>query len=152
MSSLHQGLKDWLIDLGGSQKTSSGKLYYKSYSGDSNPIDVRMGKRRIHYQPDVVWEHAGATIVIELALEDDWRAIVGEIVLAGLSGRVDKVFVVTDYTDDRVTQVVSMLDETSRNLDWLKWGATHIEVTNLSDAKKKIIKRLGGSHDYVWDY
>ena len=120
-----------------------GRPHYKSYSGDQQPFDIRIRKNRIDFQPDVIWERGGETCVFELAFEEDWRAIVGEITLAGLSGKIDKIFIITDYEDLKISRVVKMLDNEYKKLKWLKHGADHIVVAgNITDAKRAIKKVL----------
>lgn len=55
----HDALKAYLLDLGKKVEDYKGKPYYEVYSGDSEPIDIRLGRRHIAYQPDVVWVKKG---------------------------------------------------------------------------------------------
>jgi len=54
---LHDRLKNWLVELGEQVKDSRGNPKYSSYSGDSQPIDIRFGMKHVEYQPDVVWKN-----------------------------------------------------------------------------------------------
>jgi len=144
-STIHTPLKRWLITLGAKQEVS----WYRSLSGDKEPLTVQIGKRIITFQPDVIWERAGSTIIFDLALNDGLRSIVGEITLAALSRKVAKVLIVTDYEDKKISTAVSMLSTLYERSKELKWGADHISVKNLSDAKKKIYTYLNKG-DWVW--
>ena len=86
--SLHDGLKYWLIELGKSLG------YAKSYSGDSKPLVIQEGKWHDIYQADVIWAYKGGICVFVIALNEDWRAIVGEICLASMVEDCTKIFVV----------------------------------------------------------
>jgi hypothetical protein len=75
---LHEKLKSFLIEVG--QKEG-----YKSFSGDSECLDIRLKKKRIEYKPDVIWKSKTSCHVFEIAFTEDWRAIVGEFTLAWLA-------------------------------------------------------------------
>ena len=47
--SFHETLKNFLIELG----KEGG---YRAYSGDSEPLDVRIKQSRVEYKPDVIWK------------------------------------------------------------------------------------------------
>jgi hypothetical protein len=91
---LHNPLKQWLVELGEQTKDSRGNPRYEAYSGDSQPIDIRYGKKHVEYKPDVVWNHRGQLHIIELAFSENWRSIVGEIALASMVKHC-KLFLVT---------------------------------------------------------
>ncbi|MGD0650206.1 MAG: hypothetical protein ABSA97_03540 [Verrucomicrobiia bacterium] len=145
---LHESIKHWLMELGVSQM-NRGRNYYRCYTGDSEPLDVRVRRRHVSYRPDVVWEAGSQSVVFELAFTDGWRAIAGEIILAALSRKVAKVFIITDYEDTEVSDMVSIFDDWVRDKDLLKWGAEHIAVAGMEDAKRKIRRRLRQG-DYIW--
>lgn len=86
-ASLHDRLKYWLIELGNS-------LGYESYSGDSEPLTVQLGKWHDSYQPDVVWRYRGEICVFEIVFTEKWRAVVGEICLASMVEDCIKIFIV----------------------------------------------------------
>jgi hypothetical protein len=60
-------LKTFLIELGE-------KEGYKSYSGYSECLDVRIKRKRIEYKPDVVWNTGKSCYAFEFAFTEDWRA------------------------------------------------------------------------------
>lgn len=76
---LHDDLKNFLLEVGK-------KEGYKSFSGDSECLDIRLKKRHTEYKPDVVWKSKTSCHVFEFAFTEDWRAIVGEFTLAWLAG------------------------------------------------------------------
>lgn len=76
---LHEKLKKMLIDIGS-------KAGYKSFSGDSECLDIRLKRKHIEYKPDVIWKSKTSCHVFEIAFTEDWRAIVGEYILAWLAG------------------------------------------------------------------
>jgi hypothetical protein len=73
----HSQLKSFLIELGE-------KEGYKSYSGDSEPLDIRLRRKRIEYKPDVIWKYRREIYVFEIGFTEDWRAIIGEFTSACL--------------------------------------------------------------------
>lgn len=112
----HDSLKSWLISKGQARTTESGKRYYsRCYSGDSQPLDVRVGKRRFEFQPDVIFDKNGVLDVIELAFEEDWRAIVGEATMCSMVGRVEALMTIrykeNDTADEKVGRAISLLSE-----------------------------------------
>lgn len=94
---VHSALKEYLLELGTNVKDSKRKPYYRVYSGDSEPIDIRFGKKHYEYLPDVVWERKGRPLIIEIALSEDWRSVVGEITLASLTKGCVGILVITTY-------------------------------------------------------
>jgi hypothetical protein len=75
----HEELKAFLIELGEEKG-------YKSFSGDSECLDVRIKRKRIEYKPDVVWQKGNSCYSFEFAFTEDWRAVIGEFVLSWLKG------------------------------------------------------------------
>lgn len=149
--SLHTSLKKWLIELGENYTYNKKRYYQRCYSGDSEPIDVRKGKRHIEYQPDVIFERNGRLSVIELAFEEDWRAIAGEICLCSLSGRVDSLLIIRfqginpdpDYI--KVKRLVSILNEIYWQSGVVKHGVGSIflpEGVTLQKGKTIILGQL----------
>jgi len=75
----HTTVKDILFEIAESTK------YWKAKSGDSQPLDIRKGKRHIEYNPDVYWmSPQGKIFIFEVAYTEDQRAIVGELTLSSL--------------------------------------------------------------------
>jgi len=91
----------------------------------------------------------GQCVVFELAFTEDWRAIAGEVLLAALSRKVSKVFIVTNYKSPAVSSVVSILNEWMYEEGLLQWGCDHIVVKGIEDAKEKLTRRLRYG-DYIW--
>ena len=87
--SLHDKIKYWLIELGKELG------YEKSYSGDSEPLIVRLGKWYDSYQPDVTWKYRGGICVFEIVFDiRRWKEVVGEICLASMAEDCTKIFVI----------------------------------------------------------
>ncbi|MEM3697466.1 MAG: hypothetical protein QXQ94_08230 [Candidatus Bathyarchaeia archaeon] len=106
----HDVLKEYLLELGRSVKDFKGKPYYRVYSGDSEPIDIRLGKKHIEYLPDVVWERKGRPLIIEIALNEDWRSIVGEMTLASLAKGCSAIFIIaTNWDDEYLNNLMSII-------------------------------------------
>ncbi len=84
----HSIFKEYLIEVGKSVKDARGNPYYEVYSGDSEPLDIRHKKKHFEYQPDVVWKRKGKLYLIEIAFNEDWRSIVGELTLVYLTKRL----------------------------------------------------------------
>jgi hypothetical protein len=145
---LHRSIKSWLMELGNSQE-NKGKKYYRCYSGDGEPLFIQQTRRHISYRPDVVWGDGSQSVVFELAFTDGWRAIAGEVLLAALSRKVAKVFIITDYEDAEVSVMVSILDDWTRESELLKWGCEHIDIAGMEDAKRKLTPRLRQG-EYIW--
>jgi len=83
---LHDQLKNWLLEVGEHSVDRKGKLYYtRTYSGDSEPLDIRKGKKHVEYRPDVIFERGKSRFIIEIAQNDPWLAWVGEVFMAKLA-------------------------------------------------------------------
>lgn len=81
--SFHNDLRDILVEYGEkAQDKKNNTFFSRSYSGDSEPLDVRRGQKSIEWNPDVVWIRTGKKFIIEIALSENWRSIVGEFALA----------------------------------------------------------------------
>jgi len=97
MSRLHSRLKDWLIALG----KANG---YGAWTPDTGS-DVEFSKIRnvkIDYRPDVVWKHqrTGKKVILELAFEEDYRQIVGEVFLASQLESFAKIYIIRPTGDE----------------------------------------------------
>lgn len=147
--SLHGKLKYWLIELGNTMG------YAKSYSGDSKPLIIQVGKWHETYQPDVIWRYRGGICVFEIAFTEDWpRAVVGEICLVSMVEDCTKIFIVSQSSEySEVSEIyekrwgtyVSMIGKKVG----LKYGAEAIFVPHnawkeerIEDIKNLICKRL----------
>ena len=150
--SLHEELKKWLIDLGKNVKYKRGKPYYSAWSGDSKPLDIRIGKKHDTYQPDVVWKHRNEICVFEIAFTEAWREIAGEICLASMVEDCVKIFIITylpegdaSIYEHRWKEFVSMVGEKVR----LKYGAEVVFIpynlyaeNKIDDIKQLVLARL----------
>jgi len=132
--SIHEILKAYLLDLGKEVKDSRSKPYYEAYSGDSQPIDIRSGRRHIEYSPDVIWERRGKLFIIEIALNEEWRSIVGELTLAHLTKNSNGFLVITaNWDSDYLGYLVSLVSE-KLGRKWCGW--INLEQEKLDDPEK----------------
>lgn len=111
VKTVHEKLKHWLIELGDENG-------YEAYSGDSEPIDVRVERKHVEYRPDVVWNYKGRLYIIELAFSEDWRAIVGEFLLVSLIKNCREFFMVTIGDPDFTGDLFKIVD---RKLKFHRW-------------------------------
>lgn len=125
--SVHDELKQWLLDLG----AKSG--YDEAYSGDSEPIDIRIGEKHVEYHPDVVWNYRGGLHIIELAFSDDWRAIAGELLLASIAKNCKWFCVITVGDYDFWNALFKIIE---KKLDFHKWSSYTFEDSDLTDVEK----------------
>jgi hypothetical protein len=138
----HEELKSFLIDLGK-------KEGFKSYSGDSECLDVRIKRKRIEYKPDVIWSTGKSSYVFELAFTEDWRAIIGEFALAWLKG-CSRFFVFRlvdneeqqDSEYDLLNNLFGILWKKFTKTRWYFWVLTKKDKRNIEKTKKEIRKDL----------
>jgi len=141
-SSPHDELKQWLLDLGKKVKDARGKPYYEAYSGDSQLVHIGLGKRHVSYQPDVVWDRNGKLYIIELAFNEDWRSIVGELALAAALRNLGGIFIITyGYSDDFISNLVSMFGD-KLNIVWAYLNFSDEEYSDVENMKKQIKQNL----------
>jgi hypothetical protein len=137
--SLHDSLKQWLVELGKQTKDANGNPRYEAYSGDSQPIDVRYGKKHVEYNPDVVWNRRGRLYIIELAFSENWRSIVGEIALASVI-KDCKLFLITQgFPNGFMENLVPMFGK-KLGVHWMYYN--YEELSDLDSMKKDIWKWL----------
>jgi hypothetical protein len=108
----HTSVKEVLMELGDETE------YYTVKSGDSEPLDIRLGKRHITYRPDVYFiTSQGKILIFEIAFTEDERAIVGEDCLASLVPNAVKFFILFDNEDwaEYVKPFVTIVDEQIRD-------------------------------------
>jgi len=140
--SFHEELKSFLIELG--QKEG-----YKSYSGDSEPLDIRLKQKRIEYKPDVIWRRREAYYIFEIAFTEDWRAIIGEYILTALKesarffifrfvGSAEEV----DSEHDFLDNLLSILGKKFERTIWYFWIFTKEDAKNFDRTKITIRKWL----------
>lgn len=141
--SLHDSLKQWLVDLGNQIKDSRGNPKYEAYSGDSQPIDIRYGKKHIEYSPDVVWNRKGQQYFIELAFSENWRSVVGEIALASMVKNCKLLLITQGFTNEYVDNLVPMFGK-KLDVNWMYYNFE--ELGDLDSMKKDIRKWLKESH------
>jgi hypothetical protein len=138
----HEKIKNFLIELGE-------KEGYKSYSGDSEPLDIRLRKKRIEYKPDVIWKRRETYYVFEIAFTEDWRAIVGEYTLSWLK-ECSRFFVFTyvdskdnvNYEYDFLNSLLTILGKTFKETTWYFWVFTKEDARNFKKTKIQIKKWL----------
>lgn len=142
--SIHDPLKNWLVERAKTKTDASGKPYYSAaYSGDSQPLDIRKGRKHFTYQPDVVLDRKGRVRIIEIAQSENWRAWVGELALAkAVPGFWGVCLILFEEEEDFVGSVFHVMEKVL-NLDW--WAyliLTDKEVEDLKVAKKTVEKNL----------
>lgn len=139
---IHDELKQWLLELG--QKSS----YDKSYSGDSQPIDIRIKKKHIEYNPDVVWDYRGSLYITEIAFSEDWRAIVGEFLLVSMISNCKGFFIITVGDSEFTSDLFKLIE---RKIDQPYWISYTFEPSDLKDANyvKKEIRRWLKQNNWI---
>ena len=142
--SLHEPLKNWIIELAKSKVDGNGKSYYDNvYTADSQPLDIRRGKKHFTYQPDVVLDRKGRTRVLEIAQTEKWRSWVGELALAkSVSGFWGICLILFEEDDEFVGSIFHVMEKVL-DLDW--WGYLILEgkeTNDLKAAQKKISSSL----------
>ena len=115
-ASLHDSLKQWLVELGERAEDAKGNAKYEAYSGDSEPIDIRYGKKHIEYNPDVVWNNKGKLYIMEVAFSENWRSIVGEIALASMI-KHSKLLLITQGFENTLSTIWFLCLERSLRLN-----------------------------------
>jgi hypothetical protein len=140
---VHNALKEYLLELGEESKDSTGRPYYEVYSGDSQPIDIRLGKRRIEYKPDVVWEYKGKPyLVIEIALTEEWRTIVGEMTLAYFTKGCTGIIIITSGWDENyIKNLVSLIGDKLKHAFKREF---YMHCINLNENQLKDLKEAKG--------
>jgi hypothetical protein len=140
---LHDSLKQWLVELGKQIKDAKGKPRYEAYSGDSQPIDIRYGKKHVEYNPDVVWSRRGRLYIIELAFSENWRSIVGEIALASMIKDCELFLITQGFPSTFIENLIPMFGK-KLGVHWMYYN--YEEVSNLDSMKKDIRKWLKEKH------
>jgi hypothetical protein len=140
---LHNSLKQWLVELGKQAKDSKGNVKYEAYSGDSQALDIRYGKKHVEYNPDVVWNRKGRLHIIELAFSENWRSIVGEIALASMVKNSKLLLVTTGFPNEFIDNLVPMFGK-KLGVHWTYYNFE--EPNNLREMKKDILKWLKDLH------
>lgn len=147
--SVHEILKRYLLDLGREVKDSRGKPYYEVYSGDSEPIDIRLRRRHIEYLPDVVWERRGKPLIIEIALTEEWRSIVGELTLAHLTKNCTGILIITaNWDSDYLSNLVSLVGD-KLGITWYWMNLEQEDLDDIERAKKTIRSSLK-KWEWIW--
>lgn len=138
----HNQIKSFLIELGKEEG-------YKSYSGDSEPLDIRLRRKRIEYKPDVIWKYKEKIYVFEIAFTEDWRAIIGEFMSACLKG-CSQFFIfrfvesVSDIDNeyDLLNNLLSIICEKFKETYWGFRILTKRDFKNFEKAKNSIKRDL----------
>ncbi len=97
----HDEIKKFVLDLGREVKDAKGRPHYKVYSGDEQPVDIRLKKRHTTYRPDVVWEYDGNRVIFVVAVQEEKRTIIGEVALSAIVGNRTKIVILTQGWSDR---------------------------------------------------
>lgn len=138
----HVVLKEYLLELGKQVKDARGQPYYKVYSGDSEPIDIRFRRKHIEYAPDIVWERRGKPFIIEIALNEDWRSIVGEITLANLTKKCTGILIITTGWDEDYFGNLVPLIGNKLGVTWYYIILDEEEIKEIERAKRTLRTNL----------
>jgi hypothetical protein len=121
-----------LVEYGKNAVDSKGKKYFdRSYSGDSEPIDVRRKQRVIEWPIDIVWIRKGSPFLIEIALSENWRSLVGEFALAKVVNPLGFCYI-TDFEYDFMNDLTAILEEV---LDFKRW---YFYIVDKNEKPKKV--------------
>jgi hypothetical protein len=113
-----------------------------------------VGNHRVEYAPDVIWERnvrGGPLWLFEVAFQEDWRAVVGEVTLAALHGRCKGIGILTldwDQTWKVKPSARDCVEMMNRRLyeDYNTWaGVIHLsskELKQLSNVKRRVTREL----------
>ena len=137
----HEKLKAFLIELGK-------KNGYRSFSGDSECLDVRINRKRIDYKPDVVWQTGNSYYIFELAFTEDLRAVIGEFVLSWLKG-CSKFFVFRlvdieekrDSEHDSLKNHFGLMTNLFKNIKSERFGSITVSFYVLTKKQEKDMDR-----------
>jgi len=140
---LHDSLQQWLVELGEQAKDAKGNQRYEAYSGDSQPVDIRFGKKHIEYNPDVVWNRKGKLYIIELAFSENWRSIVGEIALASMIKHCKMFLITLGFENEFIDNLIPLFGK-KLGVDWIYYNFE--EPNDLDSMKKDIRKWLKELH------
>jgi hypothetical protein len=141
-SSPHDELKRWLLELGKKVTDAKGKPYYEVYSGDSQLVHIGLGKKHVPYQPDVVWDRNGKLWLIEIAFNEDWRSIVGELALTSAVKNPSGIFIITyGWDEDFIPNLLPLFGD-KFNIEWAYESFSDEEYSDLETMKKLIKKDL----------
>jgi len=138
--SFHNDLRDILIEFGEKALDKNNKTYFsRSYSGDSEPLDLRRGRKSTEWNPDIIWIRKGKTFITEIALSENWRSIVGEFTLAKILDAWGILFI-SDFDYEYLTDLLSIL---GKSLNYNKWYFYHVEdPRNPEKLAKKVVDWL----------
>ena len=140
---VHEKIKNLLIELGK-------EAGCEAYTGDSEPLDIRVKQKHFTFNPDVVWIKNGSYYVFEIAFTEDWRAVVGEYTLSWLKKNCTKFFVFRLVKDDEsrekeyelLNNVMGILGKRFKKTVWSFWIFTEEELENFSKLKKSLVDTL----------
>jgi hypothetical protein len=97
LGKLHDSLKNWLISFG----QSNG---YEAWTTDlrNNVEFSKIRNIKIDYRPDVVWQSKRTKdkVFFELAFTEDFRQVIGEILLGSLVYGYAKTFIIKPSGDE----------------------------------------------------
>jgi hypothetical protein len=144
---LHRKLRTWLIDFGKEKG-------YEAWTTDlGNNVEFsKVQDIKVDYRPDVVWRHKRTKdkVYFEIALEEDHRAIIGEVFLASQVEGYAKIYII------RLTQKKQKYENIEHFLqlafredgvlkDYKGWRPRVLTFdldTSEEDIKKRIIETL----------
>lgn len=94
---VHDTLRDWLVTLG----TEKG---LDAWTPDvrNNVEFSKIRNAKIDYRPDVVWKNrrTGKKIIFELAFQEDYRTVIGEVLIASQVESFTKIYIIRPTTDE----------------------------------------------------
>nr|KXH70600.1 MAG: hypothetical protein AM325_15700 [Candidatus Thorarchaeota archaeon SMTZ1-45] len=145
---LHDALKNWIMEKAELKKDARKNKYYdRVFSGDMEPVDIRVRMKHFDYRPDIVLVRKDRKYLVEIALSEDWRALVGELSLAKACRAANVLFIVSGWDKDALDDILTVMGEV---LDYEKWYYIILDdndVNNLEKAKKVVSKWLT---DWEW--
>ena len=145
---IHDSLKYWIIEQATQKKDSKGKSYYdRVYSGDTEPVDIRIRMKHFDYRPDVVLVRRDRKSIIEIALSEEWRAVVGELALLKAYRAASAIFIVYGWKDDTLEDIFSVMGEV---LNFENWYYINLDEEDIGSLEK--VKKVIGDALVEWDW
>ncbi len=140
---IHDILKYWIMERAEEKHDARGNKYYdRIYSGDTEPVDIRVRMKHFDYRPDVVLVRKGMKNIIEIALSEDWRAVVGELALVKACRASNAVFIVYEWGEDVIENIMNVMGEILgfENLSYINLDED--EYSDLEKVKNKVERLL----------
>lgn len=98
--------------------------------------------RHFDYRPDIVLLRRGKKTIIEIALREDWRSIVGELVLAKAAGASEAAFIVYDWDEDFFANLIPLMAQVIQMKDWHYLILDDDDLSNPEIAKGEVGEAL----------